>query len=102
MICSIDVGLLGVMGLWGISLNFFTMLILMLAMGLAVDCNCHIAHAFANGQGTPNERATAALASVGPAVCGVSTFVGFVFAAFSPSHFGIVLCKLFTSIAVLA
>jgi Niemann-Pick C1 protein len=76
------VGVMGVMPLWGISLNAISLVNLVISLGIAVEFCAHVARAFMNaGSGLPldhpagqkerDERMWTALVDVGPSV-GVS------------------------------
>ena len=59
------------------SLNFISLIPLMLSLGLCIDFCTHIAHAHWAAAGAPTDRAAAALAGRGAAVlnAGLSTLV---------------------------
>lgn len=42
----VDLNIISLLWLWGLELNFITMVNLILAVGLAVDYSSHIAHAY--------------------------------------------------------
>ncbi|EJU00044.1 multidrug efflux transporter AcrB transmembrane domain-containing protein [Dacryopinax primogenitus] len=72
----------GVMGVWGISLNALSLVNLVIALGIAVEFNAHVARAFmgavpgsqAEGQKERDERVWSALVEVGPSVLSGITF----------------------------
>jgi len=72
----------GVMGVWGISLNALSLVNLVIALGIAVEFNAHVARAFmgavpgsqAEGQKERDERVWTALVEVGPSVLSGITF----------------------------
>lgn len=79
------VGVMGVMPLWGISLNAISLVNLVISLGIAVEFCAHVARAFMNaGSGLPldhpagqkerDERMWTALVDVGPSV-GVTTIL---------------------------
>ena len=55
MLCVIlvDVDILGLMWLWDLSIDSVAIINLVLAVGLAVDYSCHVAHAFVQMPATP-------------------------------------------------
>merc|ERR1719258_1016642 len=89
MLCVIlvDVDILGLMWLWDLSIDSVAIINLVLAVGLAVDYSCHVAHAFVQmpnmlgPEATPREqrqaRADKAVEEMGVAVVhgAVSTFL---------------------------
>jgi Niemann-Pick C1 protein len=72
------VNVMGVMGIWGIDLNAISLVNLVISLGIAVEFCSHIARAFMNGAGLPQdhpasdhgraERVWVALVEVGPSV----------------------------------
>ena len=80
--------LFGLMYAWGVSLNSISMIIIVMAIGFAVDYSAHIAHAFAKSTaGTSEQRAINALSTMGSSVTmgGMSTLVGMLITAFASS-----------------
>jgi Niemann-Pick C1 protein len=80
---------MGVMGIWGISLNAISVVNLVISLGIAVEFCAHIARAFMNaGSGLPvdhpsgqkerDERMFTALVDVGPSVRALLDGCGFV------------------------
>jgi len=74
------VNCMGVMGLWGISLNAISLVNLVISLGIAVEFCSHVGRAFMgvgstlpldhpNGQRERDERMWSALVDVGPSVC---------------------------------
>ena len=60
---------LGLMHVWGVSLNSISMINLVMAIGFAVDYSAHLAHSFVfSAQSTPEEKAIDALRTVGASV----------------------------------
>eukprot|EP00058_Branchiostoma_floridae_P007566 XP_002593054.1 hypothetical protein BRAFLDRAFT_74381 [Branchiostoma floridae] len=82
----VDLG--GLMHFWGLTIELSTMVILVLAVGLAVDYSAHVGHTFMLVQGTRNERAKETLLRIGTAVFngGFSTFLAFVLLSGSQSY----------------
>lgn len=78
----------GTMHFWGLTIDTVSCINLVLAIGLCVDYAAHVAHTFMTKCGTRNERASATISSIGPAVFhgGFSTFLAFIFLANSDSH----------------
>ncbi|KAL9968875.1 hypothetical protein ACROYT_G021018 [Oculina patagonica] len=74
--------LFGLMVIWDVSLNSVSMIILVMAIGFAVDYSAHIAHAYViSNKVTANERVVDALSTLGASVAmgangaqGCSTF----------------------------
>ena len=59
----------GLMHVWGVSLNSISMINLVMAIGFAVDYSAHLAHSFVfSAQSTPEEKAIDALRTVGASV----------------------------------
>jgi len=79
----------GFMYFWGLTVDTITAILMIVAIGLAVDYSAHIGHAFMVARGGNRKaRMTNALASIGPAVVhgGFSTFLAFVLLAASSSY----------------
>jgi predicted RND superfamily exporter protein len=101
MVGMIDVNIMGMFYFWDVTLNAMTIIVIVVSIGLAVDYNAHVAHAFKHATGTRNERAIKAFDSLGSSVLhgGISTFLaifilafsrGYIFLLFFKSFFGIV------------
>jgi len=79
----------GFMHFWGLTVDTVTSIILIIAIGLAVDYSAHIGHAFmvSNASGRP-ARVVESLSNIGPAVIhgGMSTFLAFVLLSASTSY----------------
>jgi predicted RND superfamily exporter protein len=62
---------------WGLTLNAFSMTFIIISIGIAVDYNAHIAHAFKTVTGTRNERVIKAFDTMGVSVFhgAMSTFL---------------------------
>jgi predicted RND superfamily exporter protein len=102
MVGMIDVNIIGMFYFWDVTLNGITIIVIVISIGIAVDYNAHIAHAFKHATGTRNERVIIAFDTLGISVLhgAVSTFLaivvlafsgGYVFRIFFKSFFGIVL-----------
>ncbi|KXJ16057.1 patched domain-containing protein 3 [Exaiptasia diaphana] len=78
----------GLMHFWGLTIDTVTTILLVLAVGLAVDYASHIAHSFMVTAGTRQERAHITLRDMGPAVFngGFSTFLAFILLVASNSY----------------
>lgn len=104
-VAAIDIELVGLIWLWGLSLNSVTMIALVMAIGLVVDYLAHIVHYFMihSHNSDPRVRMAHALAEVGGAVAvgGLTTFIGVLPLAFASSWVYRVFFKLFLSIVVL-
>ncbi|GMH91711.1 hypothetical protein TL16_g12132 [Triparma laevis f. inornata] len=75
----IDIDLLGMLYYWGVTLSSVSFTGLVMSIGLSVDYNVHIAHAFLHGEGTTiQERTKYTLDLMGGSVLkgGLTTFVG--------------------------
>jgi len=68
MVGITDICILGLMAFWGSELNAVTIANIVIAVGISVDYNAHIAIAFNNAQGTRDERVIIALDTVGISV----------------------------------
>ena len=67
------IDVMGVMSVWGVSLNAVSLVNLMICVGIAVEFCCHLARAFLVEHGGRNQRAARALSHVGSSVCHVSS-----------------------------
>merc|ERR1719230_1400449 len=96
------VDVLGMMWLWGISIDSVAVINLTLAIGLAVDYSAHIGHNFMTQQGSRAERVVKALADMGSSVFngGFSTFLAVIVLALSNSYVFRVFFKMFFGISV--
>ncbi|KEI37934.1 uncharacterized protein L969DRAFT_82820 [Mixia osmundae IAM 14324] len=94
------VNVMGVMAIWGVSLNALSLVNLVISMGISVEFSAHIARAFmgANGGGLPHghpagakerdERVWTALTDVGPSVFSgitLTKLIGIIVMAFTRS-----------------
>merc|ERR1719238_1371226 len=84
----VDVNILGLMWLWGLTIDSVAIINLVLAIGLAVDYSVHVAHAFMQTPGTRQERTDHALLEMGTAVMhgAVSTFLAVLILSTSKSY----------------
>jgi len=87
-VVMVDIDILGLMWLWGLTIDSVTIINLVLAIGLVVDYSAHIAHAFVITQGSRQERADHAIGSMGSAVFhgAMSTFAAVVVLGGSTSY----------------
>lgn len=95
----------GMMHFWDLTIDVVTTIVLVLAIGLAVDYSAHIGHAFMvpnDAATTKNERAVLTLRTIGTAVWngGFSTFVAFVLLSTSESYVFRTFFKVFFLIVV--
>ena len=110
-VCLTIVDLLGVMWVWGLTIDSVNVIQLTLAIGLAVDYSAHIGHAFMQQQGSGgpntvaerNRRITAAVAELGASVIngGMSTFLAVLMLSVSRSYVFRSFFKVFFGIVVL-
>ena len=72
----------------GLTIDTISCVSIVLVIGLCVDYNSHIAHAYIVSFGSSRERATHALTEIGPAVLNgaITTFLALVFLAFSQGY----------------
>lgn len=87
-VLAVDVCLVGFMGMVGLTYNAVTCLNIVFAVGIAVDYTMHITHSFLNATGTRQERARAALHTMGPSVVNgaLSTLIGVLATAGSSAY----------------
>ena len=96
-IVSIELGVLGFMTLWGVSLDSISMINLIMCIGFSVDFSAHISyHYLAEGGKTPNERIRGSLYALGiPIMQGAgSTILGVFGLAFAPSYLFVTFFKM--------
>jgi len=98
----VDIDILGLMHMWGLTIDSVTIINLVLAVGLAVDYSAHVAHAFVVAKGTRQERADTALAEMGTAVVhgALSTFAAVLVLSTSQSYIFRVFFKQFFGICI--
>ncbi|CAJ1071676.1 patched domain-containing protein 3 [Xyrichtys novacula] len=88
-ICSVLVGVIGFMALWGVNLDSISMINLIMCIGFSVDFSAHISYAFISSPKSDiNEKAREALAHLGyPILQGaLSTILGVVVLSTSGSY----------------
>ena len=104
MLCVVlvDIDILGLMYLWGLSIDSVAIINLVLAIGLAVDYSVHVAHAFVQTPGTHQERVDHALLEMGTAVVhgAFSTFLAVLILSVSKSYIFRIFFKQFFGICV--
>jgi len=112
MLCVVlvDVDILGLMWLWGLSIDSVAIINLVLAVGLAVDYSCHVAHSFVQMPATPGlspraqrqERTDRAVEEMGVAVVhgAVSTFLAVLILSTSKSYIFVIFFKQFFGICL--
>merc|ERR1719421_185080 len=104
MLCvlMVDVNILGLMWLWGLTIDSVAIINLVLAIGLAVDYSVHVAHAFLQTPGTRQHRVDKALEEMGTAVVhgALSTFLAVLVLSLSKSYIFRIFFKQFFGICV--
>jgi predicted RND superfamily exporter protein len=104
MLCVVlvDCDILGLMQMWGLTIDSVAIINLVLAIGLAVDYSCHIAHSFLQTKGTRQERVDHALEEMGTAVVhgAFSTFLAVLVLSASKSYIFRIFFKQFFGICV--
>eukprot|EP00752_Nemacystus_decipiens_P002680 g2506.t1 len=103
MVAFTIVDVLGIMYFWGLAIDTVAVVMLILAVGLAVDYSAHIAHSFMIKTGTRDERMMQAVSDIGVAVVhgGMSTFLAVILLSVSSSYVFRVLFKQFFATAVM-
>eukprot|EP00903_Cladosiphon_okamuranus_P007237 g7024.t1 len=103
MVAITIVDVLGIMYFWGLAIDTVAVVMLILAVGLAVDYSAHIAHSFMMKTGTRNERMMQAMSDIGVAVIhgGMSTFLAVVLLSVSSTYVFRVLFMQFFATAVM-
>ena len=84
----IFVNIVGFMHFWGLSIDSVTVIMLVIALGLAVDYSAHIGRAYLEKRGTPDERIVRTLEDMGVAVWNgaMSTFMAVMILGSSSSY----------------
>ena len=87
-LCLIIINIIGYMHFWDLTMDSVTIIMLVIALGLAVDYSAHIGRAFMETQGTPDERLQGCLANMGVAVLNgaFSTFLAVLLLGGSQSY----------------
>jgi Niemann-Pick C1 protein len=96
------VDVLGMIYFWGLTIDTVTSIMVIVAIGLAVDYSAHIGHSFMVERGTRDERTQKTLANMGSAVFygGFSTFLAFILLAASDSYVFSTFFKVFFGVVV--
>jgi Niemann-Pick C1 protein len=104
MIVMIEVTVIGIMQIWGVSLNAVSVVNLAIGVGIGLEFCSHIAYSFSESEGTRDERVKIALTEMGTSVFSGITLtkaVGIVVFSFSESlFFQTYYFKMFLAIAV--
>ena len=84
----IFVNIVGYMHFWGLTIDSVTVIMLVIALGLAVDYSAHIGRAYLEKTGTPDERIVRTLQDMGVAVWNgaMSTFMAVLILGSSDSY----------------
>ena len=92
------VDVLGLVYLWGMTLDPMTLICNIVGVGLSVDYGAHIAHAYIISQGSKKDRTCSGFISISPAVLhgGISTILALTPTAFARSYAFITSFKLLT------
>lgn len=88
VVIMILIDVIGVMTLWGVSLNAVSLVNLVICVGISVEFCCHIARGFMVASGSQEERAGKSMVDVGSSVfCGITLtkFAGIIVLAFTRS-----------------
>ena len=87
-LCLIIINIIGYMHFWDLTMDSVTIIMLIIALGLAVDYSAHIGRAFMETHGTPDERLKGALGNMGVAVINgaFSTFLAVLLLGGSKSY----------------
>ncbi|XP_067131607.1 patched domain-containing protein 3-like [Centruroides vittatus] len=104
-IVSIQVGLIGYMSLWNVTVNPPSLIILVMCTGFCVDYAVHTTYAFINyKKKTPNEKIRSCLYAAGyPVLQGcVTTILGVSVAYFGPSESFVIFFKIITLMVIFA
>jgi len=87
-LCMIFVNIVGYMHFWKLNIDSVTVIMLVIALGLAVDYSAHIGRAYLEKTGTPDERIIRTLEDMGVAVWNgaMSTFMAVMILGSSDSY----------------
>lgn len=100
---ALVIELFGLMYIWDVNLNAVSMVILVMAIGFAVDYSAHIAHAFVmSREETADQRVVESVSTLGASVFmgGFSTFLGMFVLIFSSSEIYVIFFRMFMGIVV--
>ncbi|GAA5798038.1 hypothetical protein HPULCUR_003436 [Helicostylum pulchrum] len=105
VVIMILVDVIGVMTVWGVSLNAVSLVNLVICVGISVEFCCHIARGFMVASGSEKDRAGKSMVDVGSSVfCGITLtkFAGITVLAFTKSKiFEVYYFRMYLSIVVL-
>lgn len=96
-IVSIEVGVVGYMTMWGVSLDSISMINLIMCIGFSVDFSAHISYAYLTAKvDTPDERVKECLFTLGLPILqgGLSTILGVIALTFAPSYIFVTFFKI--------
>nr|XP_053643838.1 patched domain-containing protein 3-like [Cherax quadricarinatus]XP_053643839.1 patched domain-containing protein 3-like [Cherax quadricarinatus] len=88
-ITSVEIGVVGYMAFWNVSLDSISMINLIMCIGFSVDFSAHISHAYLVSEGeTPDERVKDCLYTLGLPILqgGCSTILGVTALVLAPSY----------------
>ena len=87
-LCLTFTNIVGYMHFWGLTIDSVTVIMLVIALGLAVDYSAHIGRAYLEKRGSPNERIVSTLEDMGVAVWNgaMSTFMAVLILGSSDSY----------------
>ncbi|KXZ49350.1 hypothetical protein GPECTOR_22g944 [Gonium pectorale] len=104
MVVLCDVGVFGFMHYAGLTFNSVTCIVLVLAVGIAVDYSAHVMRAFLVSTGTRHERAQKALVDIGGAVWNgaVTTFLAVLPMAAAEHYIFTTIFKMFAVLILLS
>ncbi|XP_068751594.1 patched domain-containing protein 3-like isoform X1 [Montipora capricornis] len=100
---ALVIELFGLMYIWDVTLNSVSMVILVMAIGFAVDYSAHIAHAFVmSREETADKRVVESVSTLGASVFmgGFSTFLGMFVLLFASSEIYRIFFRMFMGIVV--
>ncbi|KAH8549450.1 putative Niemann-pick type C-related protein 1 [Umbelopsis sp. PMI_123] len=104
IVIMILVNVIGIMILWGVSLNAVSLVNLVICLGISVEFCCHVARTFSVGTGSRHERAAKALVDVGSSVFSgikLTKFAGILVLAFTKSKiFEVYYFRMYLSIVI--
>ncbi|MCL4125798.1 UNVERIFIED_CONTAM: hypothetical protein GTU68_044369 [Idotea baltica] len=96
-IVSIEVGVVGYMTMWGVSLDSISMINLIMCIGFSVDFSAHISYAYLTAKAdTPDERVKECLFTLGLPIVqgGLSTIFGVIVLTQAPSYIFVTFFKI--------
>jgi len=96
-IVSIEVGVIGYMAWWNVSLDGIALINLIMCVGFSVDFSAHICYHYMSEDGkSPEDRISASLYALGIPILqgGTSTILGVIGLAFAPSYLYVTFFKM--------